>query len=98
MSKYRKLTFLGTGTSNGVPVLGCRCEVCTSNDPHDSRLRTAAMIETESTRVLIDCGPDIRQQLMDKEFRKIDGVLVTHSHCDHIASSATYHCMATDRR
>ncbi len=75
MSKYRKLTFLGTGTSNGVPVLGCRCEVCTSNDPHDSRLRTAAMIETESTRVLIDCGPDIRQQLMNKEFRKIDGVL-----------------------
>lgn len=87
MSKYRKLTFLGTGTSNGVPVLGCRCEVCTSNDPHDSRLRTAAMIETESTRVLIDCGPDIRQQLMDKEFRKIDGVLVTHSHYDHIGGT-----------
>lgn len=79
-----KLYFLGTGTSGGVPSLGCTCEVCQSNDPHDSRLRTAAMIETASTRLLIDCGPDIRQQLMDKEFRRIDGVLVTHAHYDHV--------------
>ena len=67
-----------------MPSLGCTCEVCQSNDPHDSRLRTAAMIETASTRLLIDCGPDIRQQLMDKEFRRIDGVLVTHAHYDHV--------------
>lgn len=80
-----KLYFLGTGTSGGVPSLGCTCEVCQSSDPHDSRLRTAAMIETASTRLLIDCGPDIRQQLMDKEFRRIDGVLVTHAHYDHVA-------------
>ena len=79
-----KLYFLGTGTSGGVPSLGCTCEVCQSNDPHDSRLRTAAMIETASTRLLIDSGPDIRQQLMDKEFRRIDGVLVTHAHYDHV--------------
>ena len=79
-----KLYFLGTGTSGGVPSLGCTWEVCQSNDPHDSRLRTAAMIETASTRLLIDCGPDIRQQLMDKEFRRIDGVLVTHAHYDHV--------------
>ncbi len=84
MPKSITLTFLGTGTSNGVPVLGCPCEVCHSADPHDRRLRTAAMIETEKTRILIDCGPDIRQQLMDKEFRRIDAVLVTHSHYDHV--------------
>lgn len=86
-TKYRRLTFLGTGTSNGVPVLGCQCEVCRSKDPHDNRLRTAALIETNTTRILIDCGPDIRQQLMDKEFRKIDGVLITHSHYDHIGGT-----------
>ena len=84
MMNKAKLYFLGTGTSGGVPSLGCTCEVCKSSDPHDSRLRTAAMIETASTRLLIDCGPDIRQQLMDKEFRRIDGVLVTHSHYDHV--------------
>ena len=83
-TKYHRLTFLGTGTSNGVPVLGCQCDVCRSKDPHDNRLRTAALLETDSTRILIDCGPDIRQQLMDKEFRKIDGVLITHSHYDHV--------------
>lgn len=86
-SRFRTLTFLGTGTSNGVPVLGCQCEVCKSNNPCDNRLRTAALIETESTRILIDCGPDIRQQLMDKEFRRIDGILVTHSHYDHVGGT-----------
>lgn len=82
-----KLTFLGTGTSNGVPVLGCQCEVCRSTDHHDKRLRTAALIETATTRILIDCGPDIRLQLMDKEFRRIDGVLITHSHFDHVGGT-----------
>ncbi len=75
--------FLGTGTSNGVPVIGCNCEVCRSNDPRDRRLRTAALIETDRTRILIDCGPDIRAQLLPLPFRKIDGVLLTHEHYDH---------------
>ena len=79
-----RFTFLGTGTSNGVPVLGCRCEVCRSGDPRDNRRRTSGLLETPSTRVLIDCGPDLRQQLMPVEFRKIDGVLLTHHHYDHV--------------
>lgn len=79
-----KLTFLGTGTSCGVPSLGCECEVCRSRDPHDSRLRCSALVETDRTRLLIDCGPDFRQQLLKQPFRKIDGVLITHSHYDHV--------------
>lgn len=79
-----KLTFLGTGTSCGVPVVGCDCEVCKSTDPHDIRTRTSALIETESTRILIDCGPDFRQQMLRQEFRRIDGVLLTHIHYDHV--------------
>ncbi|WP_276892459.1 MBL fold metallo-hydrolase [Hallella bergensis] len=78
-----KFRFLGTGTSNGVPVIGCDCAVCKSNNRRDKRSRTAAMLETETTRVLIDCGPDIRMQLMPLEFRKIDAVLLTHEHYDH---------------
>jgi phosphoribosyl 1,2-cyclic phosphate phosphodiesterase len=80
-----KITLLGTGTSQGVPVLGCACEVCKSNDNHDKRLRTSALVETESTRVLIDCGPDFREQMLKQPFRKIDGVLITHIHYDHVA-------------
>ena len=80
-----RLTCLGTGTSGGVPALGCDCAVCRSTDPHDKRLRTAALLETETTRILIDSGPDIRQQLLAQPFRKIDGVLLTHIHYDHVA-------------
>lgn len=79
-----KLTFLGTGTSCGVPTIGCQCHTCTSTDPHDKRLRCSALIETEQTRVLIDCGPDFRQQIMPMPFRKIDGILITHAHYDHM--------------
>lgn len=79
-----KITLLGTGTSCGVPVLGCKCKVCKSTNPHDRRLRCAALLETETTRLLIDCGPDIRQQLMSLPFRRIDGVLLTHMHYDHV--------------
>ncbi len=79
-----KLTFLGTGTSCGVPVIGCQCDVCTSSDPKDKRTRCSALIETEHTRLLIDCGPDFRQQIMSQPFRKIDGILITHSHYDHM--------------
>ena len=79
-----KLTFLGTGTSCGVPVIGCQCSVCRSNDPHDKRLRCSALVETATTRLLIDCGPDFREQILTQPFRKIDGLLVTHHHYDHV--------------
>lgn len=84
-SQSATLTFLGTGTSGGVPSIGCTCEVCQSIDPHDKRLRCAAMLETEHTRLLIDCGPDARQQLLGVPFRAIDGVILTHIHYDHVA-------------
>lgn len=80
-----KLIFLGTGTSIGVPAIGCDCEVCKSNDIHDKRLRASAMIETdEGLRILIDCGPDFRQQILKQPFGKIDAVLITHIHYDHV--------------
>ena len=79
-----KLTFLGTGTSCGVPVIGCQCEVCQSADPHDQRTRCSVLVETDETRLLIDCGPDFRQQILPMPFRQIDGILITHSHYDHV--------------
>lgn len=78
-----KLTFLGTGTSQGVPVIGCRCEVCTSRDPHDNRLRTSAMVETRGVRLVIDAGPDFRCQMLRAGVRHIDAILLTHEHKDH---------------
>ena len=80
-----RFTFLGTGTSGGVPSLGCSCEVCKSTNPRDKRMRSAALIETDSTRILIDSGPDIRMQLMPFPFQKLDGVVLTHIHYDHVA-------------
>jgi len=79
-----KITILGTGTSCGVPVIGCQCEVCRSSDLHDKRLRCSIMVETDGTRVLVDAGPDFRQQILPQPFRRIDGILVTHSHYDHV--------------
>lgn len=79
-----RVTFLGTGTSCGVPVIGCQCKVCRSTDPRDKRTRCSALVETETTRLLIDCGPDFRMQILPQPFRKIDGILVTHSHYDHM--------------
>ena len=78
------LKFLGTGTSVGVPSIGCDCRVCKSDDPHDKRLRCSALIETEQTRILIDAGPDFRQQMLALPFQKIDAVLLTHIHYDHV--------------
>lgn len=78
-----KLTFLGTGTSQGVPVIGCRCEVCQSADERDQRLRTSAMVEYEDCRIIIDAGPDFRQQMLRTGARAIDAILLTHEHKDH---------------
>ena len=80
-----KLRFLGTGTSNGVPVLGCNCAVCQSNDSKDKRYRTSALIETDNTRIMLDCGPDARMQLLQVPFRPINAVLISHIHYDHVA-------------
>ncbi|MBX2846448.1 MAG: MBL fold metallo-hydrolase [Saprospiraceae bacterium] len=80
-----KITFLGTGTSQGVPVIGCKCKVCSSTDPRDKRLRCAMYIETEDTRIIIDTGPDFRQQLLNNQIQDIDAILYTHEHKDHVA-------------
>lgn len=80
-----KIQILGSGTSTGVPQIGCTCPVCISSDPKDHRLRASAIVETEdNTRILIDCGPDFRAQVLTLPFRKIDGVLITHEHYDHV--------------
>lgn len=79
-----KVTFLGTGTSTGVPEVGCKCEVCTSANRKDKRLRASVLVHTQGRQILIDCGPDFRQQILDKEFVRMDGVLITHEHYDHV--------------
>lgn len=79
-----KITILGSGTSCGVPVIGCQCKVCRSQDPLDRRLRCSILVETAQTRLLVDAGPDFRQQILPQPFRRIDGILITHSHYDHV--------------
>ena len=82
------LTFLGTGTSMGVPTLGCGCAVCTSADPHDRRLRPSVLLrwqhEGRERVVVIDTGPDFREQALRNRLTRVDAVLYTHSHADHI--------------
>lgn len=80
-----RLTFLGTGTSQGVPVISCRCWVCTGTDPRDKRLRSSVMVEHDGARIVIDAGPDFRQQMLRHDVRSIDGIVITHEHKDHIA-------------
>ena len=79
-----KITFLGTGTSTGVPEIGCKCEVCTSKDPRDWRLRTSVMVETGNKRILLDCGPDFRWQMITNKIYHLDAVLISHEHYDHV--------------
>lgn len=80
-----ELTILGSGTSTGVPEIGCKCPVCTSIDSRDKRMRTSALVRTSDAVILIDCGPDFRMQMMQASFyEKIDGVLITHEHYDHV--------------
>lgn len=79
-----KLTFLGTGTSTGNPALLCSCAACLSKDPKDNRLRSSVLVETGGASLLIDCGPDFRQQALRANIRRIDAVLITHEHYDHM--------------
>ncbi len=80
-----QVTFLGTGTSTGVPVVACDCEVCSSPDKRDHRLRTSVMVEWKSHRLIIDCGPDFRYQMIREKVDDITAILFTHGHRDHIA-------------
>lgn len=79
-----RLTFLGTGTSSGIPMLGCKCEVCHSTDPRDKRLRASVLVEYGGLTIMVDCGPDFRQQAMRAGVDHLDGILLTHNHMDHI--------------
>lgn len=79
------ITFLGTGTSSGVPMIACPCSVCASPDARDKRLRSSVLVETALTTIVIDTTPDFRYQMLRADVRKLDGVVITHSHKDHIA-------------
>lgn len=79
-----RVTILGTGTSQGVPVIGCKCAVCRSEDVKDKRLRSAIMVEEGNTRIVVDVGPDFRQQMLRHSVDNLDAILLTHEHADHI--------------
>ena len=80
-----KITFLGTGTSCGIPQMGCHCAVCTSTDPRDKRLRCSSLVQDGQTNLLVDCSPDFREQMLRIDFcEKLDAVLITHEHYDHV--------------
>ncbi|MCS7298499.1 MAG: MBL fold metallo-hydrolase [Spirochaetia bacterium] len=79
-----RVVFLGTGTSTGVPVIGCKCRVCNSNNPKNKRLRTSAFVEYNNKKILIDVTPDFRFQALSNNINYIDAVLITHSHADHV--------------
>ena len=79
-----RITFLGTGTSHGVPMIGCECATCRSTDPHDNRLRPSICIETSGARVLVDAGPDLREQALRHRIARVDAIVFTHGHADHI--------------
>lgn len=80
-----KITFLGTGTSQGIPVIGCKCAVCRSADSRDKRLRTSALVSVDDKNILIDIGPDFREQMLRNDVSHLDAILVTHAHRDHVA-------------
>ena len=79
-----RLTFLGTGTSTGVPTLACRCPVCTSSDPRDKRTRPSVLLEFDGRAVVIDTAPDFRQQALREGMERLDAVVFTHTHADHV--------------
>ena len=78
-----RLTFLGTGTSSGVPFIACNCPVCTSQDPHDKRLRASVLVEWDGISIVVDAGPDFRQQMLRANVQHLDAILLTHNHKDH---------------
>ena len=78
------ITFLGTGTSQGVPVIACSCKVCTSTNPKDKRLRCSILVQSKTTTVVIDIGPDFRHQMLRENIKQLDAVLITHEHKDHV--------------
>lgn len=80
-----KVTFLGTGTSSGVPMIGCDCEVCSSSNPKDKRLRSSIMVESKDTTIIVDTTPDFRYQMLRLGVKKVDAIVFTHPHKDHIA-------------
>ena len=80
-----KITFLGTGTSQGVPVIACDCKTCLSDDYRDKRLRTSVLIEIDETILVIDAGPDFRQQMLREKVKRLDAIILTHEHKDHIS-------------
>lgn len=80
-----RITFLGTGTSQGVPVIACPCPICHSKDLRDKRLRSSILVETEQANIVVDTGPDFRYQMLRQEVNKLDAVLFTHGHKDHTA-------------
>ncbi|GMN08765.1 MBL fold metallo-hydrolase [Croceitalea sp. MTPC9] len=85
MSEVLKVTFLGTGTSQGIPIIGSKHPVCLSNDPKDKRLRVSVLLSWKSFNYVIDCGPDFRQQMLSNPINRLDGILFTHEHADHTA-------------
>jgi phosphoribosyl 1,2-cyclic phosphate phosphodiesterase len=85
MNPQMKITFLGTGTSQGIPVIGSTHPVCLSNDPKDKRLRVSVLVQWEGFSCVIDCGPDFRQQMLRENVNKVDAILITHEHSDHTA-------------
>ena len=80
-----KITFLGSGTSSGVPMIGCECEVCTSPDKKDNRLRSSILVQSPQTTIIVDTGPDFRYQMLREKIKHLDAVLYTHPHKDHLA-------------
>lgn len=92
-----KITFLGTGTSTGVPEIGCPCAVCQSLDKRDKRLRSSIFIETEGKKLLIDCGPDFRWQMIRQHITNLDAVLITHEHYDHVGGLDDLRPFSKDR-
>src|SRR5688572_27964291 len=85
MKNSSKLIFLGTGGSLGIPVVTCSCHVCVSDNPHNKRLRPSALLEIQGKRFLIDCGPDFKTQALKRNITALSGVILTHSHYDHVS-------------
>lgn len=79
-----KITFLGTGTSQGIPIIGCDCKVCQSDNPCDKRLRVSILVDYKNTKLVVDVGPDFRQQMLRANVKNLDAILITHEHNDHV--------------